>query len=61
VTNNSNSIILGGDDGVKIADQAKVSNAGVIEGGVRGINFGLASGGIGEISTAARLRAGPSE
>jgi hypothetical protein len=43
VTNTSTGTIAGGDDGVKIADVAKVSNAGTISGGIRGINIGPAN------------------
>jgi hypothetical protein len=43
VTNTSTGTIFGGDDGVKIVDVAKVSNAGTIVGGLRGINIGPAN------------------
>jgi uncharacterized protein with beta-barrel porin domain len=45
ITNTTTGTISGGNDGVGITDKTKVSNAGLISGGLRGIRIGLNAGG----------------
>jgi Autotransporter beta-domain len=60
VTNQITGSIVGGEDGVRILDQAKVSNAGLISGVLRfGINLSKDNG-ISEISNTGTIRGGAS-
>jgi uncharacterized protein with beta-barrel porin domain len=58
VTNNATGTIRGGTDGVQIADEAKVSNAGIIQGGFSGIHFVRNVGGKAEISNSGSITGG---
>lgn len=61
VTNTFDANINGGIDGVKIEDQAKVSNAGGISGGVRGVSIGeTGAGSVAEILNSGTISGGTS-